>query len=126
MSGAHGLLWHAAAVFVGLLMPIRITSRLYLAEQLRKQGIAPDQLPASCVQDLADECVRYLKVRAGLGGGSWRAEVTEELELDAAIVADLLSGRVPADWEEFAPLPAREILARHGIPIPPRCPRRSI
>jgi hypothetical protein len=55
MSGAHGLLWHAAAVFVGLLMPIRITSRLYLAEQLRKQGIAPDQLPASCVQYLADE-----------------------------------------------------------------------
>lgn len=42
------------SVAAGLITPIRITSRLYLQDQLSRCGVGGEQIPEACLQELAN------------------------------------------------------------------------
>ena|SRR5438067_12595161 len=104
------------AVLAGLLAPIRITSRLYLADQLARSGVDLKRWPESCLQELADHSVEITKTRSKFWRQSWRAEVVEDLELQALLIRTAL-GFVEAP-EGLYPNDIAEILLSYGIPVP--------
>jgi hypothetical protein len=108
---------------MGFLLPIRFTSRIYLAKQLRKQGIDTAKIPDACMQEMADIAVSLNKFEAGMTNAASRTLVPKSLESQAAVIADILDN-TPMDgvWSEYA-TPFRDILNRHGVKVRPSAAR---
>jgi hypothetical protein len=106
------------AALAGLITPIRITAPLYLARCLERQGIKPGQMPRECITELALARVRVTKMVASVTRESWRANVTDDLELEAMAVAYLLRPDVPYNetLEGITEEP-RATLLRHGVAV---------
>jgi hypothetical protein len=77
---------------IGLLTPIRITSRLYLIDQLRRFGADVNKIPEPCLQELADEIVRTTKSIAAMSHCGWREIITDQVEGSAVNLSRILDG----------------------------------
>ena len=107
---------------IGVVVPIKISSRRYFTQQLRRYGVDVSKIPEGCLQELADRAVHLSKMLAKLRGGNWRESVTDLLEGEAVNIAYLLLddrdvlGRplVGDDYRERT-VP---ILAKYGVQVP--------
>ena len=106
-------------VIAGLLIPIRVTSRLYLADRLGRYGVDVARITQPCLQELADDVLVTTRSIAALSRKNWREIVTDHLDGAAVNFTSLLldgpeDGDMPAEYREhFA-----EIFRRHGVPLP--------
>ena len=84
-------------VLIGHLLPIRMTSRLYLAQALRRYGVDLDRIPPPCIQALADKSVDLTKTIALMERKPWRHRVVSDLDGMAGNVSNLMLRKVPYD-----------------------------
>jgi hypothetical protein len=112
-----GIVWKLFPFAVGVAIPLRRASRLYLSDQLKKSGIA-QYIPQACVEELADhniEFVRELAKRRGQGTLGAKSELLPMLEQVAIIVLVWVrDGRDPAG-ESLQYIP--DALKRYGVPL---------
>jgi hypothetical protein len=106
-------------VIAGFVVPIRITSRLYLADRLAHYGVDIKRLPESCLQELADDIVRTTRSVAALSRKGWREIVTDHLEGAAVSIARLLLGEplLNSPFTEYIDHFAK-IIRKHGVFVP--------
>ncbi|MDR3500919.1 MAG: hypothetical protein P4L72_17025 [Parvibaculum sp.] len=102
----------------GLVLPIRTTSRLYLADRLSQHGVKTRRIPKACLQELADDAVASVKRIAAISHRGWREIVTDHLDGHAVNVANIIDGTLRDDltMHEYNEL-IRETLRRHGVPF---------
>lgn len=105
----------------GFVIPIRITSRLYLADRLAHYGVDVTHLPQPCLQELADDIMESVRGIAALSRKSWREIVTDHIDGAAVNIARLLLGEEPLDrspmYGEYLDHLAA-IMRRHGVSMP--------
>lgn len=115
-----GPLKTAAFAVLGATLPIRYTSRLYLAQQLERYGAGG--LPRGAIQELANDAVLLAQAIAQMRGKPWRDGVAEWLEGQAVAVAYLLHDDRDAAGRQLVSDEQREklvaILTKHGVTVP--------
>lgn len=103
----------------GFAIPIRITSRLYLADRLAHYGVEVKRLPDACLQELADDIMETVRPVAAATHRSWREIVTFHLDRAALDIARQLLGESPLDPSLTAYLDHfAAIMRRHGVSVP--------
>jgi hypothetical protein len=56
------------------LLPVRLKSRLYLADRLARIGVDVKRIPTPCMQELADDVITTVKSIAALSGQRWSGD----------------------------------------------------
>ena len=105
-------------VIAGLVLPIRLTGRLYLANRLAWYGVPKEYVPNACLQELADDTIAESKNIAALMREPWRSRVTEHLDGKAVHIATILKGTY--DFAGPGEDQGREIerkLQKHGLNV---------
>jgi len=83
-------------LLVGFVGPHRL-SRLYLANQLAYFGVAKGRIPAACVRELADDCMKAVRFAAKRAHRKRREVAVEFLEDRAADISSILDDSDPFD-----------------------------
>lgn len=98
---------------LSLIVPLRWTSRLYLEQQLRENGIDPSRLPRPCLQELADDVIAHAREDANVWRANVRAQVVQFTEGQAILIAQVLQGTASGgDTNDRI----RSVLRKHGVP----------
>jgi hypothetical protein len=105
---------------LGILTPIRVSSRLYLKERLLLHGDNV-RLPRACLQEFADDAVETAKAIAQLMRHGWREMVTQHLDAKANAIGSILNP-LPPDERGYPPNEdtrnrVKSVLRKHGIPF---------
>ena len=104
---------------LGLLLPIRYTGRLYLLDQLRRNGVGEGRLPPSVIEATLDRTFAAARRVAVIKRTWWRTLVAEYLSVDAMLIGYVLNSRVRAEpWLEELAEPVRAALYRAGVDFP--------
>jgi hypothetical protein len=75
---------------MAFILPLRWTSRLYLEQQLRAEGIDSARISKACLQELTDDVIRHAKIDAKLFHKNVRAAVVEFMDVQAGQVATVI------------------------------------
>lgn len=104
-------------VIAGLILPIRLTGRLYLADRLSIYGVPRGHVPKACLQELADEAIASSKSISAMMREPWRSRITEDLDGRAVNIAKTIFGTFesPAYIEEYWRDVVENILRRYNV-----------
>lgn len=98
------------------LLPVRLTSRLYLADRLAGFGVDVRRIPTPCMQELANDVITAAKKMATLSGQRWREVITDRLAAEARDIAMVMNGTYDygGTAREYGNR-IRSILKKHGV-----------
>ncbi|HXV00797.1 MAG TPA: hypothetical protein VG166_09880 [Caulobacteraceae bacterium] len=98
--------------FLGLMMPVSYSGKLYLVRELQRFGVDTSAFPEQCLRRLTETVVAQCKFMSKIRRRPWRAELTSSFEGTALLIAYHLSG----DRKDFSlPDTYADILSDYGI-----------
>jgi hypothetical protein len=96
---------------IGFVVPIRLSSRLYLIDQLNENGVEANAIPLACLREFADLAVEDTKRLWAPRG--WKSHVTTTIEGQAMLIKWAMEGT--SGGGAYNNL--RAVLRKHGVAI---------
>jgi hypothetical protein len=98
---------------IGLVLPVRSSSRLYLERQLKENGVDLALLSKECLQDLTDFSIAEIKRVWGPSETIWKSRVPTLIDGEAVMIMHAIEGT--GSGELYNQL--RSIMRKHGVQL---------
>ena len=109
------IIWFLLKLLTAIVVPPDRSGRELLKQKLKARGVDVGRIPDSALNEIVGKKIRIAKGMASLTSSAqyknWRANLVDSLDTEAALIAEIMSGRGNESWDG----PTRETLIKFGV-----------